>query len=134
MRSRTSCSDRPAFGDQPVEHPPHERVVSGEQVLGAGGEGVGDIVPIEEEHDGREREHGEHAGAPLNPLGEHRENDEEVDREEGERERDRIESSSTGEVAGTLMPSLSADAASPTSPATEQNPTARFSPQERLTK
>ena len=62
------------------------------------------------------------------------ENDEEVDREEGERERDRIESSSTGEVAGTLMPSLSADAASPTSPATEQNPTARFSPQERLTK
>ena len=73
--------DRPAFGDQPVEHPPHERVVSGEQVLGAGGEGVGDIVLIEEEHDGREREHGEHAGV-LNPLGEHRENDEEVDREE----------------------------------------------------
>jgi hypothetical protein len=88
--------DRPAFAGQPVQRGADGHVVSRQaEVVCAGGEGIGDVVPIEQEDDRAEREHPEDAGAPLDPVREHRQDHEHVDRQERERKRDRIEGSAT---------------------------------------
>ena len=89
--------DRPALGAKGVEDAAHGLVVDAEaELLVAGGDGVHDVVAVEEEDDRRQREHGDDALGRVDQAGEDGEHDEAVHRQEGEREGDGVQGRAAG--------------------------------------